>query len=46
MEDGMGGYVACVGEIRSAYSIFIGNPERKRPLGGPMKIILGLILGN
>jgi len=29
----MGGHVACMGVMRNAYKIFIGNPEGKRPLG-------------
>jgi len=27
------GHVARVGEMRSAYKILVGKPERKRPLG-------------
>jgi hypothetical protein len=27
------GHVVCMGEMRSAYSILIGKPERKRPFG-------------
>jgi len=27
------GYVACTGGVRIAYKIFVGKPERKRPLG-------------
>jgi len=26
------GFVACMGEMRSAYSILVGRPEGKRPL--------------
>jgi len=25
------GHIACIGELRNAYSIFIGKPEGKRP---------------
>jgi hypothetical protein len=28
-----GGHVARMGEYRNAYSILMGKPERKRPLG-------------
>jgi hypothetical protein len=28
-------HVAQIGEIRSAYKLFLGKPERKRPLGRP-----------
>jgi hypothetical protein len=31
----MGGYVACMGEMRNAYNILVGKPEGKRPLGRP-----------
>jgi hypothetical protein len=31
------GHVAGVGEIRNAYSILVGKPERKRPLGRPRR---------
>jgi len=27
------GNLACMGEIRNAYKILVGKPERKRPLG-------------
>jgi hypothetical protein len=27
------GHVVCIGEIRNAYSILVGKPEGKRPLG-------------
>jgi len=27
------GHVACRGEVRSVYKIFVGKPEGKRPLG-------------
>jgi hypothetical protein len=30
------GYVARTGEVRNAYTIFIGNSEGKRPRGRPM----------
>jgi hypothetical protein len=26
---------ACMGEMRNAYNIFVGKPDRKRSLGGP-----------
>jgi len=26
-------HVACMGEMRNAYEILVGKPERKRPLG-------------
>jgi hypothetical protein len=29
------GHVACMGEERDAYRIFVGKPEGKRPLGTP-----------
>jgi hypothetical protein len=29
------GYVAHTGKMRNAYSILIGKPEEKRPLGKP-----------
>jgi hypothetical protein len=29
------GHVARMGEKRNAYTIFVGNPEGKRPLGRP-----------
>jgi hypothetical protein len=29
------GHVARMGEKRNAYRLFVGNPERKRPLGRP-----------
>ena len=29
------GHVACTGERRGAYSILVGKPEGKRPLGRP-----------
>jgi hypothetical protein len=29
------GYVARMGDMRNAYSIFVGKPEMKRPLGRP-----------
>jgi hypothetical protein len=27
------GHVACVGEIKHAYNVFVGRPEGWRPLG-------------
>jgi len=30
---GWAGNVACIGEMRNAYTILIGRPEGKRPLG-------------
>jgi hypothetical protein len=29
------GHVAHIGEIRNAYKILVGKPDRKRPLGRP-----------
>jgi hypothetical protein len=29
------GHVACMGEMRNAYRIFVTNTERKKPLGRP-----------
>jgi hypothetical protein len=29
------GYVACIGEMRTAYKIVIGNPEGNRTTGRP-----------
>jgi hypothetical protein len=29
------GHVAFMEQVRNAYKIFFGKPERKRPLGGP-----------
>jgi hypothetical protein len=29
------GHVACMGEMRNAYSILVGKPAGKRPLGKP-----------
>jgi hypothetical protein len=29
------GYVVYMGEMRNAYSILVGKPEGKRPLGRP-----------
>jgi hypothetical protein len=29
------GHVACMGEMRNAYNIFVGKPERKGPLKRP-----------
>jgi hypothetical protein len=37
------GYVARMGEKRSAYRIFVGNPEGKRPLGRPRRRWMGNI---
>jgi hypothetical protein len=31
------GHVAQMGEKRNSYRIFVGNPERKRPLGRPRR---------
>jgi hypothetical protein len=31
------GHVACMGEKRNAYRIFMGEPEGKRPLGRPRR---------
>jgi len=32
------GLVARMGEMRGACRVFLGKPERKRPLGRPMRI--------
>jgi hypothetical protein len=31
------GHVARMGEVRDAYNILIGRPERRRPLGRPRR---------
>jgi hypothetical protein len=31
------GHVACMGEKRNAYTILVGKPEGKSPLGGPRR---------
>jgi hypothetical protein len=31
------GHVICMGEMRFAYKIFVGKPERKRPIGRPRR---------
>jgi hypothetical protein len=31
------GHVACTGEIRNAYTIFVGKSEGKRPRGRPRR---------
>ena len=31
----MGGHVERMGEVRGAYSVLVGKPEGKRPLGRP-----------
>jgi hypothetical protein len=33
----LAGYAARMGEKRNAYSILVGKPEGKRPLGGPRR---------
>jgi hypothetical protein len=33
----MGRVCSTNGEKRNAYRIFVGNPEGKRPLGGPRR---------
>ena len=41
------GHVACTGTRRGAYSVLVGKPEGKRPLGRPgvdKRIILRLII--
>jgi hypothetical protein len=30
-------HVACMGEMRNAYNILVGKPERKRLLGRPTR---------
>jgi hypothetical protein len=32
------GHVACMGEKKNAYRIFMGNPEGKGPLGIPRRM--------
>ena len=32
-ENGISGHVACMGERRGIYSVLVGKPEGKRPLG-------------
>ena len=31
------GHVACMGERRGVYRVFVGKPEGKRPLGRPKR---------
>jgi hypothetical protein len=31
------GHVACMGEVRGAYSILVGRPEGRRPIGRPRR---------
>jgi hypothetical protein len=31
------GHVACIGEGRGVYTVLVGRPERKRPLGRPRR---------
>jgi len=31
------GRVACMGEGRGIFSVLVGKPEGKRPLGGPRR---------
>jgi hypothetical protein len=31
------GHLEGIGEKRKAYRLFVGNPERKRPLGRPSR---------
>jgi hypothetical protein len=31
----LAGHMACMGEKRKVYKVFMGNPEGKRPLGRP-----------
>jgi hypothetical protein len=33
----LAGYVARIGEKRNAFSLLVGKPERKRPLGRPRR---------
>jgi hypothetical protein len=37
------GYVARTGEKRNAYSILVGKPEGKRPLGRPRRRLVDSI---
>jgi hypothetical protein len=34
------GHVARMGEKRNAYSLLVGKPERKRPLGKPRRMLV------
>ena len=34
---GWAGHVACMGEERRVYRVFVGKPEGKRPLGRPRR---------
>jgi hypothetical protein len=34
---GWANHVACVGEMRNAYRILVGKPQRKRPLRKPRR---------
>jgi hypothetical protein len=36
-EDEMAGHVAHIGEVRNAYSILVGEPAGRRPLGRPRR---------
>jgi hypothetical protein len=36
-EDETGRHLACMGETRNAYKIFVGKLEGKRPLGRPKR---------
>jgi hypothetical protein len=42
------GRVACMGELKNAYKIFVGKYERKRPviIGVDGRIMLELVLGK
>jgi hypothetical protein len=44
----MNGHVARIGYMRNVYSILVGKPEGKRPLGKPRRrwIILEWMLGK
>ena len=40
------GHVARMGEERGAYSVLVGKPEGKRPLGGDLGVDGWIILGR
>jgi len=37
-------HVVHMEQMRNAYSIFVGNPERKRPLGRPRHVCVCVCL--
>jgi hypothetical protein len=40
------GHVARMGEVRGAYNILVGKPERRRPLGRPRENNIKMDLGE